>query len=43
MLFEKVCGDLPQFRTILDFKKDGNFVITSRSFGLPIDVVVTWN
>ena len=43
MLFEKVWDDLWRFRTILDFKKDGNFVIITLFFGLPIDVVETWN
>ncbi len=43
MLFEKVCGDLRQFRTILDFEKSRIFVIASIFFGVPIDVVVTWN
>ncbi len=43
MLFEKVWDDLRRFRTILDFKKDENFVIITHLFGLPIDVVDTWN
>jgi hypothetical protein len=43
MLFEKVCGDLRLFRTILDFKNGENFCNTSLFFGVPIDVVVTWN